>query len=582
MKVRDLEEDLQFLAQVLQEQLRAEVPSGEFFQVKCAVKNDQLMILTQHPLGVVADTEKTFAVLEEALQSLPAHQERRVELFLRVVGVKLPYAKRYLSLSTEADGELGVPSGVMEQVARLAESHPPNPPIGEAFDPLADAPDLSDSSTSKPALQVKTIQVGAAFGVIAALLGAYFLTRPCVMFECKEIQTAKQLQRSFRQLAHSPKSEQELPHVQQQFEKASASVKTIPPWSPRYREAEQLSVSLFVQSEKINQVSRAFDMGSQAAQKSQTPAKSYQELEARQQLWRVAIAPLEGISPNNELYGLAQPKLLLYRTSLQYVKQQLLTEEKWLKKLGIAKAVAITATKREVAAKSLADLQKVQYTWQLAVNALTAIPRNSLRYQEAQKLLAEYKPFLATARERATIELLAAKTYNQAVNAASLAKRYEQQNQWQAAVAHWDQALRATKQIAKDSLYYSQAQLLIEPYSNAAKQAQEKLQVASLFQKTRTDLDKICYGAIRVCNYTVDKLEIRAALTLEYEQMLQSNLMTVSDQGDPKTVARVTNHFESLQQALEVISENANLPVVVYNVQGNAIHAYTPAALKNY
>jgi hypothetical protein len=57
MQVAVIEEDLQFIAQILQEQLRAEIPSGEFFQVKCAVKNDQLMILVQHPQGVSADTD---------------------------------------------------------------------------------------------------------------------------------------------------------------------------------------------------------------------------------------------------------------------------------------------------------------------------------------------------------------------------------------------------------------------------------------------------------------------------------------------------------------------------------------------
>ncbi|BCX06450.1 MAG: hypothetical protein KatS3mg066_0309 [Fischerella sp.] len=98
MQVAVIEEDLQFIAQILQEQLRAEIPSGEFFQVKCAVKNDQLLILTQHPQGVSADTDNIFAVLEEALRSLLNHHGQRVEIFLRITGVKLPYAKYSLVL----------------------------------------------------------------------------------------------------------------------------------------------------------------------------------------------------------------------------------------------------------------------------------------------------------------------------------------------------------------------------------------------------------------------------------------------------------------------------------------------------
>ena len=103
LKIADQQEDLLFLAKILQEHLRAEVPSGEFFQVKCAVKNDQLMILTQHPKGVWPDTEKTFVLLEETLQSLNSHQKQRAELFLRVAGQKLPYAKYSLTLRDEGD-----------------------------------------------------------------------------------------------------------------------------------------------------------------------------------------------------------------------------------------------------------------------------------------------------------------------------------------------------------------------------------------------------------------------------------------------------------------------------------------------
>ena len=101
------QDDLLFLAKVLQENLRAEVPSGEFFQVKCAVNNDQLMILTQHPKGVWPNIEKTFVVLEETLLSLDSQPQQRVELFLRVAGQKLAYAKYSLTLRDEGDEGVG-------------------------------------------------------------------------------------------------------------------------------------------------------------------------------------------------------------------------------------------------------------------------------------------------------------------------------------------------------------------------------------------------------------------------------------------------------------------------------------------
>jgi hypothetical protein len=333
MKVAAHQEDLQFLAQILQEQLLAEVPFGEFFQVKCAVKNDQLMILAQHPVTVQCNTEIIFTVLEEALQLLPEHHEQPVGLFLRVVGQKLAYAKRSLTLKMEGVGEASLTSrhGEVETRANVLCALPCLPLssfASSASSGVAGAR-VSTYLGSKPAYPVKTIFVGAALMVIAVFGGgAYFLTRSCMTFECKQIQTAKQLQRSLGQLKLSFNSEKELPKIQQQLDAASASLKTIPPWSPRYQEAEQLSASLSGQSEKIQQLRKAFQAGSMAAQKSQTPASNLQELKARLQLWRQAIAPLEAVNSNTELYNLVQPKLLIFRTNLQAVKQQLLRQEK--------------------------------------------------------------------------------------------------------------------------------------------------------------------------------------------------------------------------------------------------------------
>ena len=63
-----------------------------------AVKNHQLMILTQHPQGVAVDTENIFTVFEEALQNNREYQQEKADVFLRVDGVKLPYAKRSFTL----------------------------------------------------------------------------------------------------------------------------------------------------------------------------------------------------------------------------------------------------------------------------------------------------------------------------------------------------------------------------------------------------------------------------------------------------------------------------------------------------
>ncbi|MEH2296442.1 hypothetical protein [Nostoc sp.] len=601
MKVAVQQEDLQLLAKTLQEQLLVEVSTSEVFEVKCAVKKDELMILTQHTSDVIVDAQLIFAVIEEVLQSLAPHKEQRVQCFLRVFGEQLPYAKCFLALKQTGgwgDEEMGSresresrgageqgsrgAGGDEEAISYSSSSSPSSssssltyfPSIDETreeepFDPFADAPNLS---ASKPAFQVKPILLSAALmGIVVLGGGTYLLTRPCVMSECKEIQTAEELKTKSPQLMRRAKSEKELVAVQEQLAAASAALNVIPSWSPRYQVSEELKASLSGRAEKINQVVKALQTASLAAQKV---GYSLEELQARQHLWRQAIAPLETISSSSELYGLVQGQLLNYRVRLHAVNQQIFTEEKWLKKLTAAKAVANAAENRETTAKSLNEWQKVQSTWLVVVNALNTIPQTSAEYQEAQKLLIDYKPKLVAARDRATKEGFAVKTYQQAVSTAKQAKVYEQQKQWQAAATYWDQALQTAKKVSQDSLYYTQAQSLIEPYSVALKQAQEKLQVVSSLQQTRSDLDKTCINGIRICTFTIDNTRIIVRLTPEYDQVRQNNLANPYSKNSD-TAVDVTNHLQILREALAVISDNANLSLFLYDSQGQVIYTRT-------
>ncbi|MHC5758762.1 hypothetical protein [Nostoc sp.] len=584
MKVAVQQEDLQLLAKTLQEQLLVEVSTAEVFEVKCAVNKDGLMILTQHASDVIVDAQLIFAVIEEVLQSLAPQKKQRVQCFLRVFGEQLPYAKCFLALKqTERWGDGGMEGwGVEEAGEAISYSSSSSaltysPSIDgaeeeELFDPFADVPNLS---ALKPGFQVKPILLGAALlGIVVLGGGAYFLTRPCVMSECKEIQNAEEVKTKSPQLMRHAKSEKELLAIQQQLAAASTALNIIPSWSPRYQVSKELKASLSGRSEKISQVVMALQTASLATQKVQTPAYSLEELQARQHLWRQAIAPLEAISSSSELYGLVQGKLLNYRVHLHAVNQQIFTEEKWLKKLTAAKAVAVAAEKRQATAKSLNDWQKVQSTWLVVVNTLNTIPRTSAGYQEAQKLLIDYKPKLAVARDRATKERFAVKSYQQALSTANQAKVYQQQNQWQAAATYWDQALQTAKQISEDSLYYTQAQSLIEPYSAALKQAQEKVQVVSSLQQTRTDLDKTCINGIRICTFSVDNAGIIVRLTAEYDQIRQNNLANpYSENSD--TAVDVTNHLQILREALAVISDNANVSLFLYDSQGQVIYTRT-------
>jgi tetratricopeptide (TPR) repeat protein len=511
-----------------------------------------------------------------------------VQCFLRVANEKLPYAKRAITIKhQEEDRE----TPVIEEMEDFADSSnlifPPITNTNSAFvenldeeeaetpfDPLADAPDLT-AIRRQPRLVLSPLLLGAGLlGIVVFGVAGYLLTRPCVMFACQELETATQLRTESRQLMSRAKSENELLAVKQKLDATSAALTIIPQWSPHHQQAEELKTSLATESNKINQVVTALQTGAQAEQKTQTTTNSLEELQARQHLWRQAIIPLETVNPHSEFYNFIQPKLLKYRINLQTVNKQLLVQEQWLKKLTAAKEVASVAVKRQTAAKSLSEWQKVQSTWQIAVNALSIIPQTSPAYPDAQKLLIEYKPQLARARDRVTLEQLAAKSYQQAISIAKQAKAYEKLNQWQAAAAYWNQALQTAKNVSQDSLYYTQAQSLIAPYSQGLKQAEGKAQLTNTWQQTRVDLNKICVEQIRICNFTINNTGIVVKTTLEYEQAIQGEFSQANPE-NPDPAINATNHWQVLQEALTVISENANLPLVVYDSQGQEIYIRT-------
>ncbi|MBD2566532.1 hypothetical protein [Anabaena lutea] len=677
MKIAFPQEDIQLLASILQEQLLLEVPSGKAFQVRCAVQNDELMVLTQHPPGVTVDTQKIFAVLEEALQWQSQYHGQRVQFYVRVSGEKLPYAKQSLTVKAKEIQSSEEMKGIeaSDTLKPSAEANilifpPPNLPktpfLGtddhisenpfssiqddhisenpfsssiqddhisenpfssiqddhisenpfssiqddhisensfssiqddhisensfssikndyilensfsetpiidenyledeDKFDPFAGGQNLSKSK--KLSLPPLPILLGAVLGVtVICGGGAFFLTRSCVIGGCQELQIAKQFQSESPQLMRQAKSEKQLLAVQQQLETTLSSLKVIPQWSPRYQQAQELASSFSEQSGKISLVVKALQAAAAAEQKTQTPANSLEELRARQSLWRQAIAPLESIKSGHELYGLVQGNLPSYQRNLQALNQQLLKEETWLKKLATTKVLADANIQREATAKSGNDWQKVKSDWLKVVNTLKSIPQGSTGHQEAQKLLTEYQPKFNFASDRAKKETDASTIYQRALNIANQAKVQGQKNQWQESVDSWNQALDLANKIPQDSFYYNQAQSLIPPYRTALAQAEEKFQLYGNLTKTRADLNTTCVNGIRFCVFNIENKGIIVRLTPEYDKQLESD--------NPN----IQSHFQALRDALGVVGENAQLPLFIYNSQGQERYMKMP------
>ena len=274
-------------------------------------------------------------------------------------------------------------------------------------------------------------------------------------------------------------------------------------------------------------------------------------------MWREAITSLKIIKPSNELYGLVTANLPNYQNTLKTVNDQLLKEETWVQRIANAKTLGENATKRQATAKSAPEWQKVESDFQTAINTLKIISIDSLETDNARKLLAEYQPKIIVARDRVKKEQLAATSYQQAIKAANQAQAYSNQNQWQGAVKSWEQAVQSAKQVDQDTFYFNQAKPLIETYTASLKQAQEQFQLYG-------ELNSTCTSTIKICTFTIKNQKISVRLTPEYDRLFQAN--------NPQ----IQSHFQSLKYALTAISQNAQLPVFIYNAQGQERYMRQP------
>ena len=575
MEAAARQEDLQVLGQLLQERLQSEFPEAISLKVQCAIKDGTLIVSSQHPASVTLDSHPTFAAIQQTLESLQPQVPQSVQLYLRVADQSRPYAVDCFILQPSSL-TLAKPAELESWDKPAPEQENQNPNNWGA--PTANVDTTSRWHQSK--LPVPILVAGAGVILAASISGAYLLS-PCVIGECKPIQTAQQLSQKSAFLTRRAKSPQQLTAAQQQLTAASNALQTIPPWATRYQEAQQLLQTFSTQSEKLNQAVTALQKASAAAQNTQNPPHTVQEWQAIQALWQGAIAPLAAVTRNSALYPVAQQKLPGYRANLESVNQQLKAEQQIAKKLTLALTTAQVATTRQGSAQTLQNWQQVQSTWQTAINSLASIPKNSTAYKEAQRLLATYRPKLAAVGDRTTKEQTAVTAYNRAISLAKLAQRYEQQNQLNASVINWNQALSYAKQVPAGTFYYTKAQPLIDSYSSALQQAQQKLRVANIWQKARADLERTCSGSIQFCNYSLNSQGIRVQLTSNYERVVEQSLLNANVQGDPNTQAAVVKHYQILRQALKAISDNASLPLQVYDSKGSPIYIYQLGGIGN-
>ncbi|MBW4487101.1 MAG: hypothetical protein KME12_04860 [Trichocoleus desertorum ATA4-8-CV12] len=604
--------NLQALGRQLQQYLQSELAQPVPIQIQCALKQGVLMILGQHSPGINPPTpQAVFTLLEQALEFLqPALSESEfkgaVRLYLRVAGQQQPYASHALTLEPTAPSNLGgnVATPPTNQLDNSADSShyfastnalihstdisdPPDlsavedNPFSSALQPLTESggelvPTRKSSKTDQRTT-LPLLVAGAGVGLFALAGAIYALTRPCVIGGCPAIATAQQLSQESAQILQAAKSGPEVLSAQQKLETATQSLAPIPAWSSRHGEAQTLLKTYQVQEQTLAQVVSAQDQAGAAAQRSQNPPHPLAEWSEIQKLWRGAIAQLEAVPKTSSAYAIAQKKLTEYRANLVMTNKRVALEQKANASLAKAKSTAQVAEARQGIAQSLASWQLADATWRMSTNTLRQVPRGTMAYQEAQALLSEYQPKILAARDRKTKEQLSATAYRQAVTFARQAQSYERQNQWSQAVANWRDALAVVKQVPTETLFYNQAQPLMSSYGNSLTEAENKLSLANILEGARADLRRTCAGSPNVCDFSVSLGLIRVQLNPDHVRKLVRTAITAEANGDIGTQVDVRNHIQTLEAALEAISENSNIAIELYDENGSLLGRYVPS-----
>lgn len=627
------------LGQQLQQLLASELPQNIPIVVRCSLKDGHLMVLAEHLREVRPDLEKTFRILQQAVLSIAPELSGELRLYLRVSGEKHPYAYHAfrmprpvgaqatptLSLPIFAENtidpweqqgssldanplRIGTKAATTKAAMTKAATAPEKPQELAKELASADFPSQSKSprpseewgalasSTGKSAIKgssptaprlrkikrkTNSSSRAIAFGVLPILLGiaafAWALTRPCVMGECPELAKAEELKEAAQKNLAVAQYQQHLTSSKQQLERASQILKTIPPWSGKAFRSRQQEQRYQIEAEGVERAIKAMEIGGKAAGGGKNPPHLIGVWQQVQSQWYGAIALLEQIPPDAAVYPFAKQKLTEYRRNLAAINGRIQAEETATKLIEEAKSVAKAAQTRASVALGISGWQDVSQLWQKAAVLLGKVPQGTTTYREARQLLKDYDLRLAEARERQTKEEISSESYEEARTWAEQARELDRKRQWARARDYWREALNYARGVVADTFYYPKAQEDINAYIAAIQYDEAQIKSTFLLKKGRQELNKICAGSPVVCEYTIAEDLISVWLSAAYVRQVRRTAIIADRSGDRKTLANVDDRIQKLRSALEKISNNSGIPLILYDPYGAPIGRHAPS-----
>jgi tetratricopeptide (TPR) repeat protein len=349
---------------------------------------------------------------------------------------------------------------------------------------------------------------------------------------------------------------------------AKIQLDRVPSWSRYGPQAQQQRGRYQNLALAIEPVQAALKQATLATQKTQAdglPIDSWRDIGKS---WDSVISQLKAIPSNSPLHSMAQDKLRQFEVSQRQVQQRLAKEQEGSRLLVEARRLSAPLSDPSVRN----DLGGTQARLTEIVDLLNAVPKGTTAYTDAQQILSTYQSQLAAATNQQSQQQAAIDDYRRATALATEARRLEGQQDWEGARDQWQSAIATLQSIGSSSPNYGEAQTRFGEYTQALKQAELRASRSGAVAQARAALDGICSGKPTICTVEVTADRIAVRLTLEYQQAV----LTAGTIGDADSKVQAVDHVKTLELALQATSDNAQIPLELYDPDGTLVGTHTP------
>ncbi len=411
---------------------------------------------------------------------------------------------------------------------------------------------------------------------VMTFVGSFYVaSRPCWFRSCPPLALAQQQGQDANDRLQVASTWNDLEQARLGLNGAVRELRGVPGWTSYGQQARGLRQRYRKVLKSLTPMQDALKQAELAQEKGQSSLLKTEQWEEVQVYWEAAIAQLKGVAPQSPMYALAQDKLAQYEKNLATVQERLQEEQDGQRLLNEARKLASSGLDKDAEERdALEFLQRTQLRLQDALYTLRKVPRGTTAYQEAVQLMSRYESELSINEGQQSKEEFIVNSYRDALGSAEAAKVSEIQDRWDDALDQWRSAIASINQIPASSSYFDKAQGLISEYAYALQQAEKKAEQFAALRRVERDLDEICSGSPLVCNYKVTPQLIAVTLTLDYERAV----LTAGAVGDEQSRIGALNHVHALETALEETSNEAQIPLELYDPDGIMVGMHQPRA----